>query len=197
MDYKSINDYEILYLVKEKDDGAYDLLFQKYLPIIKSIASRYSVFAKNRGADFEDLLQEGYLGLNNAISSYRDDCNSLFYSYASLCIERQISVFCRGISSKKHEVLSMAAREVDYSIDMVIASDQFSPEKELSDLLLYDFFSQYSYSLQLENSCILELRFNGFSYKEISQLLDLSVTTIDGRLCKMRKTMLQKQQNYF
>lgn len=195
MDYKGINDYEVLYLIKERDDSAFDLLVQKYLPIIKSIARRYFAFAKNRGAEYDDLLQEGYLGLNNAVSSYQEDGPSLFYSYASLCIERQISIYCRSLSSKKHEILSMALGEDDVALDTIMASQELNPEQIFSDSLIAEVFSSYNYSLELENSCILELRFNGFSYKEISELLDLPVTTIDGRLCKMRRNFRQRQKN--
>lgn len=194
MDYKQINDYEVLYLIKEQDDSAFDLLLNKYLPIIKSIARRYFAFAKNRGAEYDDLLQEGYLGLNNAICSYREDGNSLFYSYASLCIERQINIFCRGLSSKKHEILSMALGEDNYIFD-IATSQELNPEQIFLDSLLTQTFSSYNYSLELENSCIFELRFNGFSYQEISELLDLPITTIDGRLCKMRRNFRQKQKN--
>lgn len=195
MDYKGINDYEVLYLIKERDDGAFDLLLQKYLPIIKSIAKRYFAFAKNRGAEYDDLVQEGYLGLNNAICSYREDGSSLFYSYASLCIERQISLYCRALSSKKHEILSMAISGEDYAMDTVVSKES-NPENILLDSLVVEDFSNYNYSLELENSCIFELRFNGFSYQEISELLELPITTIDGRLCKMRRNFRQRQKNF-
>ena len=78
MDYKDINDYEILYMINEDKDGSYDILYRKYLPIIKSIASKYVLLVSQVGGEYQDLIQEGFLGLNNAIVSYYDSMNTLF-----------------------------------------------------------------------------------------------------------------------
>ena len=54
---------------------------------------------------------------------------------------------------------------------------------------LYPFISKVMYSFDLITRCIFELKFNGFSYVEISQLLDLSISMVDSRLCRARKVM--------
>ena len=57
-------------------------------------------------------------------------------------------------------------------------------------------FIRYKNHFDLSYSSILELRYNGFSYREISQLLDLPISTIDGRLYKIRK-FLQEKEKFF
>lgn len=196
MDYKNINDYEVLYMIKEKDDYAQDMMYKKYRPIIKSIAKKYANFAKNKGADYEDLIQEGYIGLSNAISSYRENCNSLFYTYASLCIERQICLFCRSAASKRNEVLSTALFDDEIYNREVSTDFSTNPELSLSYKISKEEFILYKNHFDIPNSCILELRYNGFSYQEIAKLLDMKVSTVDGRLCKIRKTLQRLNKSY-
>ena len=107
MNYKNINDYEILYLVSEDKDSNYDILFQKYLPIIKSISSKYFPFASNHGVEYQDLVQEGFLALNNAITTYQDNEKTIFYTYACVCIERHLATYCRSLAAQKHQILNM------------------------------------------------------------------------------------------
>ena len=57
MDYKNVNDYEMLYLIGEDKDESYDIMYQKYLPIIKKIASKYSSLVQQLGMEYQDLIQ--------------------------------------------------------------------------------------------------------------------------------------------
>lgn len=95
-----MNDYEVLYLISEDMDVSYDILYQKYLPIIKSLAKKYFRFVSLHGGEYQDLIQEGYIGLNSAIVNYRDDINTMFYTYASICIERHMRTYCRSLSAQ-------------------------------------------------------------------------------------------------
>ncbi len=196
MDYKKINDYEVLYMIKEKDDYAQDIMFSKYEPIIKTMASKYSNFAKSKGADYEDLVQEGYIGLSNAIDSYKDNCDTLFYSYAKLCIERQMGIYCRNLSSQKHEILNNACFDDAVYFNQVSAHQFTNPEQFNLYKLEDEKFIRYKNYFDMKDSCIFELRYNGFSYKEIGRLLDLSVSTIDSRLCMIRKTLHRLNKSY-
>ena len=127
MDYRDINDYEQLYLVAENDDEAEEVIFRKYKPIIYAIADKYYNYFKFRGIDKDDLVQEGYVGLSNAIKSYKDNQSALFYTFSSICINRQIRGYCRQFLSTKNEILNNA-----YSFDNIIIDDDitFDPEDE-------------------------------------------------------------------
>ena len=52
MNYKNVNDYELMYRIKEKDDEAFEMLFNKYEPIIIGIAKKYSSYTKKYGVEF-------------------------------------------------------------------------------------------------------------------------------------------------
>ena len=189
MNYKNINDYEILYLVSEDKDSNYDILFQKYLPIIKSISSKYFPFASSHGAEYQDLVQEGFLALNNAITTYKDNEKTIFYTYACVCIERHLVTYCRSLASQKHQILNVAIPEDLYSYNLIKDNSEISNFFEFHPMELYSFIRKVMYSFDLITRCVFELRFNGFSYLEISQLLEISVSTVDSRLSKARKIM--------
>lgn len=186
MDYRDINDYEIIYMVRENDDRAREMVFKKYLPIINKIAGKYISYARNFGVEFDDLVQEGYIALNNAIDKYDQNAPSLFYSYASLCIGRSIQTYCRNISNNKNKILNFSVREESI---INIKDDSLNPQEIVFEILLEEKFIYFKNLFDLRHSCIFELRYNGFSYKEISKLLDISLNVIDGSLYKIRKIL--------
>ena len=106
MDYKKINDYEVVYLVKENDEEARKIIFNKYIPIVRKLASKYSMSAKWARVDFDDLVQEGLIALNDAIDKYDENSGALFYTFACICVERRTLTFCRKMSSNKHYYLN-------------------------------------------------------------------------------------------
>lgn len=191
MDYKNINDYELIYMVRENDEDNNNFLFNKYYHVIKKIASKYFVYAKQRGVEFDDLVQEGYIGFNSAISSFKESMNCTFYTFSCLCIERQIKTYCRSLGVFKNELLNQALMG-DY--DKIVGNYPSFVSVD-NDLFSEEVFLYYKNLFSLKNSSVFELRYNGFSYQEISQLLDISVNTVDSRLCRIRK-ILRNQDNY-
>ena len=99
MDYKKYNDYELISMVCENDEDSYYSLFSKYEPIIKSIAQEFYRKYNCYGADYEDFIQEGYLGFQDAISNYDSNKGALFYTFANLCIRRHLLSFVKKISA--------------------------------------------------------------------------------------------------
>lgn len=189
MDYKQANDYEIMYMISESDDEARSIIFKKYTPIIKSLASKYLFSVKNKGIDFDDLFQEGIIALNKAISTYSEENGVLFYTYASVCIERHLITFCKRTDNKKNYALNNSYFDDEYySVkDPTSFVDKFIDESIVEEEFL---FCKNMFDIKF--SSVFELRYNGFTYKEISKLLDLPISTIDGRIYKMRKTLQEK-----
>ena len=72
MNYKNFNDYELLDYIYSCNEDANEILLYKYRPLIVSIAKKMLKYC-NGGVDLNDLVQEGMLGLNDAINSFRDD----------------------------------------------------------------------------------------------------------------------------
>lgn len=193
MDYKKINDYEVVYMVRENDDDARKIIFNKYTPIVKKIASDYLEYAKLARIEYDDLVQEGLIALNEAINKYNDQTGNLFYTFASVCIERRIITYCRCMNTPKHYPLNRSlSDDAIYSM-----TDNKTPATYLDEVCLEWDFVNFKNLFSFSESCVFELRYNGFTYKEISKLLDIPITTIDGKLYKIRKTLQNKRKNAF
>lgn len=188
MDYKNINDYEQLYLISENDDIAKELMFNKYRPIILSIANKHYTKLINRRIDLEDLVQEGYIGLFSAMNCFSEKANACFYTFCMICIDRQIRSYCRKYTSPKNEIINTS-----YSIDLhndtkdLINIDEKddelsirNPEVYFSNNLLYEKLISFKNELPIQESLVFELRCNGFKYKEIAKLLDISISRVDN-----------------
>lgn len=188
MDYKKLNDYEIVYMIKENDDEeSRNLLLKKYIPMVNKISFKYRDYAKKYGIEFDDLRQEGLIALNNAISNFDSNNGALFYTYSSVCIERHLITFCKRANNLKNYALNNCNNDDD---DYYIIPD----EKNTMDNYLFERFIEENFftiknSFDIKYSTIFELRYNGFSYKEISDLLDIPLTTIDGRMYRLKKSL--------
>lgn len=189
MDYKQVNDYEVMYMIKENDEDARNLLINKYMPIVNKVANKYLLYAKSFGIDFEDLLQEGMIALDKAINSFNDSNNVLFYTYACVCIERQIITYCKRANCKKNYCLNNSFFDNNY---YSISDEKALIENFIAEYITEREFTLYKNLFDIKYSSVFELRYNGFNYREISQLLDISIGTVDVRLSKIRKTLQEK-----
>ncbi len=195
MNYKDINDYELVYRIRENvDDDAVVLMMKKYEPIICSYAKKYITFVGGCGADLDDLIQEGRVAVAKAIKSYNPDKSSIFYTYVTICIERAFYSYCRNLTFKKNMVLNDAVS--DEGIYNYIADDFSLDNYVINAYNEKNFLLSIRNNFNLIDSSIFELRYNGFSYKEIGKLLDITVGSVDSRLCKMRKA-LQRDRDKF
>lgn len=193
MDYKNVNDYEVVYMVRENDEEARELIFKKYIPIVKRIAFNYLSLAKVIKVEFDDLVQEGLIGLNHAIDSFDENSGTLFYTFVCVCVERKIITYCRKMGSNKNYYLNTALGE-DYCFGI---KDNRTPEFYLEQELIESDFNVYKNYFDISDSSILELRYNGFSYNEISRLLDIPIGSIDGRLCRIRRILRERAKKTF
>ena len=191
MDYKKINDYEVVYMVRENDEEAREIIFNKYIPIVRRIASDHLALAKMARIEYEDLVQEGLIALNEAINKYNERSGVLFYTFLCVCVERRILTYCRKMNSSKHYLLNTSLDdEYIYSV-----SDNDVFEAYFNEINLERRFVSFKNLFDIVESNIFELRYNGFSYKEISKLLDIPVSTIDGKLCKIRRILKETLNN--
>lgn len=170
MNYKQYNDYELIYMVRENDDDSYDVLFQKYIPIIKKIAMNYYQNYSSYGYDLDDFIQEGYLAFQSAVLHYNENKDALFYTFLVLCLHRCFISFCKKISCDKKNI------NQDYliPIDSVFLADDYSLENSLFNNELIHMIWDIVYSNPFESICVFELRWNHFTYHEIQILLGIS-----------------------
>lgn len=199
MDYKHFNDYEILYLVREHQEDAEQLLYEKYRPLIQSLAYKYYKRVKNKGYEVVDFVQEGYIGLHRAIEKYSVSKNCLFYTFAMVCIERQMQVVARRLCTFKQEILNHTS-SYDYVIpdlnlsisDVICDVDTMGPEDALLDEEYLKRLIQFRNDLPFVCAQVFELRWNGFHHIEIANLLDLSKKSVDSYLVRIRRRLRQR-----
>ena len=203
MNYEDYNDYELVYLVKEDNSDANEILFNKYTPIIMNYSTQYYKYVKNTGLEINDLVQEGMLGLNNAINSFTEDKNVLFYTYAVTCIKRSIITAVVSANRQKNKPLNSSIsfeNNVDLTEnDKLLYDNSYNPEyiieanESKSDLnkiareVLTDF--------ELK---VFDLRANNFSYNEIASLLSKTSKSIDNAIQRIKqklKKVLNEKNN--
>ena len=88
-----MQDEEIINKIKAGDKSALNYLMDKYKELVNMKVSKYYII----GAEKEDIVQEGMIGLYKAIKSYSEDKNTSFKSFANMCIERQLITACHLI----------------------------------------------------------------------------------------------------
>lgn len=194
MRYKEYNDYELLSFINEADEGANEILFEKYRPLIVSIATKMIKYCKGTSLEINDLIQEGMLGLNIAINRFDNNKEASFYTYSKKCIESKMISLVIASRRLKHKILNDSI-SIEFSnndgeiinLENFLSDEKANPEEKLlneeqeSELLdkvkeiLTDFEQQ-----------VFELRNNGFDYKEISEILDKDTKSIDNALQRIR-----------
>lgn len=207
--YKDLNDYEIMYLVSENDDDAKEVLFQKYYPVIVKTANKYKAEAKKYGLEIDDLIQEGYFGLSCAINYYNPNKDVIFYTYALMSIKSKIVNALRVAGNKKSSCLNNSIslfKKIDSNkegmvVEFIPDSNAVYPENVLLDNEIMFLLKSFLFSLDISKAIIFELKLNGFSNKDISQLIDVSLRSVSNISCrnneKLRKFLAKKKINNY
>lgn len=195
MDYKYLNDYELVYQVRENDEIAYNMLIKKYSNLVGMIAKKYLRVYNNIGLEYDDLYQEGMMGVVKALNDYNAS-DTLFYTYASLCAKREMERLIKSQRRKKRMVFNDSIslnqninNDPDYSVGDLIASN-YNLEDEYEAYDRYKRILERKFDFELIDSSILELKANGFSIREIAKLLELTYKAVDYRLRKIRKIIV-------
>ena len=189
MDYFKLSDEEILNLVLAGDDFAQDALYNRYKPLV--IALSHGFFIK--GANNDDLIQEGMIGLFKGVRSY-DKTKGVLKSYLAECIKNQLADAIKTADRLKHSYLndyvSFSSINADDGErgDERFSSNDLNPEEVL---LLKEndgnFFDEFAEKLSPVELKILSLYLDGNSYSEIATTVDLSVKAVDNALQKIKK----------
>ena len=106
MEKRENKDGKLVRLAQSGDNDAMEQLCAEYKDTVRMLARPYFLI----GADRDDLIQEGMIGLYKAIRDYREDHNSSFASFAELCITRQILSAINASRRQKHQPLNKIGR---------------------------------------------------------------------------------------
>ena len=193
MDYKKYNDNELIYMVRENDEISTNILVNKYYPIILNISNEY--YKKYNGYiyDFDDFYQEGLVSFYKALSTYNNTKDVLFYTYVVFCIKRSLSSFGKLVNKKKNKDENIDINELEYAIEDV----KTNPINRDSYIELENIVRDVIFSLPLESGSILELKTNGFTYKEIGKLLDIPISSVEFKSRRARKMLRNRVMDYY
>lgn len=181
--YKDYNDYELVEFVCENNESAYKILIDKYKPLVFKIAQQFYDKEKVKNIELTDLMQEGFLAINQAIYTFSESKDVLFYTYVSRCITRKILSTINSEKSRKNKLLNEALsieQLTNGSGDFCfIQSLNLNPEKIMEDTENYDILKKrLKKVLTLEEQQLINLKIQGFTYKEISDKLKVELKTV-------------------
>lgn len=186
------DDYELLYMVCEDNEDAVSTIFKKYEPVIDYYARKYVKLVDGKGLDYNDLYQEGLIGLDSAIKTYKDQKNIKFSTFAFVCIKRKIMSAIRKANRKKHSILN-ESYSIDYKLDDNNSFDNLisNNERSIEDLLVGKeqavfFNKRIEECLTKFEKQVYELKVYGFSSEEISKTLNKTMKSIESVLFRIR-----------
>ncbi len=193
-DYRDfLDDGELLYMISDNNEEASEAIYKKYEPVISYFAKKYSSYIDGKGIDYNDLYQEGLIGLMQAIDKFKDQKDIKFSTFAFLCIKRKIISLVRDVNRKKHSALN-DSYSIDYkqeddtrSFDNILTTNYNGIEELLVNKEKDEYFNKrINEDLSSFEKTVYDLRLNNFSYEEISHILNKTPKSIDGALARIK-----------
>ncbi|MBQ2770668.1 MAG: RNA polymerase sporulation sigma factor SigH [Clostridia bacterium] len=195
MEYQSLTDEELIPLIKAGDEDAEAVLYRRYKQVVRSKARTYFL----AGADREDLIQEGMIGLYKAVYDFNPEKQPTFKAFAEMCIKRQIITAIKSATRKKHMPLnnsiSLDRQVFDGEsertlIEMLQSARVSDPEEAFISREDYETIARNIEErlTPLEKSA-LSYYIKGFSYQHIAKELNRSVKCIDNAIQRVKKKL--------
>jgi RNA polymerase sporulation-specific sigma factor len=195
VELKEATDEELVEIARTGDDQAIDALLGRYRHYARAKARTYFL----AGADKEDIVQEGMIGLYKAIRDFQHERNIAFRSFAELCMTRQIITAIKTATRQKHVPLNSyvslnkpaSDEDGDRTLADSIAAD---PRVDPAEMVisaeevesLRSSMGQILSSLETE---VLQLYMDGKSYQEIGDILGRHVKSIDNALQRIKRKL--------
>ena len=199
-DYDNIKDEDLIKIIKSGDKQAFDYLINRYKDLVNIKVSKYFII----GAEKDDIIQEGLIGLFKAIKNYKPDMQNSFKSFANMCIERQLITAIKTSNRQKHMPLN------SYLSLNLSAYDEEEGDNDTSLMEIFntsliedplDTITKKEYYQNIENTIektlsefekkVLNQYINGKSYVEIAENLDTPVKSIDNAIQRIRKKAIK------
>ncbi|MEF2293319.1 MULTISPECIES: RNA polymerase sporulation sigma factor SigH [Virgibacillus] len=192
-----LDDESIVQLIHQGNSHALNYLIHKYRNFVRAKARTYFLI----GADKEDIVQEGMIGLYKAIRDYDGKKLSSFKAFAELCVTRQIITAIKTATRQKHIPLNSYVsldkpiydEETDRTLlDVIAGSKDIDPQELLVNQEKYgDVEAKLSELLSGLEKKVLQLYLDGRTYHEISVALNRHVKSIDNALQRVKRKLEQ------
>ncbi|HKM16869.1 MAG: RNA polymerase sporulation sigma factor SigH [Firmicutes bacterium] len=194
-DYDTMTDEEVVEHARNSNDVALEYLINKYRNFVRAKARSYFLI----GADREDIIQEGMIGLYKAIRDFRPDKLASFRAFAELCITRQIITAIKTATRQKHIPLNSYVslnrpiydEESDRTLLDIISGSKVTDPEELviSKEEFDDIENKMSEFLSDLEWKVLMFYLEGKSYQEIANDLSRHVKSIDNALQRVKRKL--------
>ncbi len=190
--YKDYRDEELVRIAQAGDDAVQDYLLDKYKSLVRAKSRAYFLI----GADSEDIIQEGMIGLYKAVRDFNGEKNTSFRSFAELCVNRQMITAIKAATRQKHQPLNSyislnkpVETEQTY-MDLLQEGAFLNPETLLIGQENRNFLEdQLVKHLSGFETRVLMLYLQGRSYFEIARTLKKPEKSIDNALQRIKKKL--------
>ena len=199
-DYDNMKDEDLIEIIRLGDESAFDYLINKYRELVNIKVSKYYII----GAERDDIVQEGLIGLFKAIKSYKSDMKNSFKSFANMCIERQLITAIKTSNRQKHmplnsylslNISAYDEEESNSDTSLIDVIDTRLTEDPLDMLTKKEYYQTIENTIDKSLSDfekkVLNKYINGKSYVQIAQDLDTPVKSIDNAIQRIRKKAIK------
>ncbi len=195
--YEDMSDEKLIQKAKNGDNHALEYLIDKYKELVNMKVSKYFIV----GAEKEDIVQEGLIGLFKAVKSYKEDKQNSFKSFANMCIERQLITAIKSSNRQKHMPLngylslnSTAYEEDDDKplLDKFQGNEVEDPLDTITRQEYYQYVEETIHkNLSTFEKQVLTYYIQGKSYVQIAEKLDAPVKSVDNAIQRIRKKAIK------
>lgn len=195
--YKDMSDEDLINVIKSGDKSALEFLISKYKELVNMKVSKFFMI----GAEKEDIVQEGLIGLFKAVKSYNPEKQNSFKTFANLCIERQLITAIKSSNRQKHMPLNSylslntTAYEEDEDSSLLEVFDAHQMEDPLDTITKKEYYQTVENAIDKSLSDfekqVLNRYMQGESYVQIAEKLDTPVKSIDNAIQRIRKKAIK------
>lgn len=195
--YKNMSDEDLITVIKSGDKFALEFLIEKYKELVNMKVSKFFMI----GAEKEDIVQEGLIGLFKAVKNYNPEMQNSFKTFANLCIERQLITAIKSSNRQKHMPLNSylslntTAYEDDEDSNLLDIFDSHQIEDPLDTITKKEYYKTVEVAIDKSLSDfekkVLNRYMQGESYVQIAEKLDAPVKSIDNAIQRIRKKAIK------
>lgn len=193
--FKSLRDEELVVRSREGDSDALDFLITKYKNTVRNKAYSYFLI----GADKEDIVQEGMIGLYKGIRDFKEEKNVSFKIFAELCITRQIITAIKTATRQKHIPLNSSIsldkpvndeEQMNTLLDLISNGKSDDPQEMMvSKEQIHLMENQIDQVLSNFEKQVLTLYLDDYTYQEMSVTLRKDMKSIDNALQRIKRKL--------
>lgn len=194
--YDSLTDEQLIRKLREGNQEITDYIMNKYKNLVRKKAKAMFLI----GGDSDDLIQEGMIGLFKAIRDYNCDKEASFYSFADLCITRQLYSAVQASNRLKHIPLNSYVslyQDINHSteeetplLEVLQTLTEKSPEEKFIDQEnVSNIQDKLEKNLSKFENEVLQLYITGLGYVQIAEILDKPAKSVDNALQRIKNKL--------